>query len=143
MASDLKREIEFTPAYDKRHTDPKQNYGIHGVEVRFYLRGPKGTIQFVVMTGWDLPHVRKEMKGRLSDLFPMPSDLGYHSPKPMYDDQPLMSEDCKYVEGGKCYYDGSTLNAEPVFDLLVKEGHESVWRRLEEEYAHQFETGHD
>lgn len=137
----LKREIAFTPAFDKRHSDPKKNYGIHGVEMRWYVRGPKGTIQFVVMTGWDLPAVRAERKGnhRTCDLFPMPSDLGYHSPRPMYEDQSPMNDKCEMVEGGVCYYDGSSLGAESVFDLLVKEGHESVWRRLEQEYRKRFD----
>lgn len=138
----FKREIVFTPAFDKRHQDPKKNCGIHGVEMRWYLRGPKGVIQFCVMTGWNLPSVREERKGNhtVCDIFPMASDLGYHSPKPMYEGHTPMTRECGQIEGGMCYYDGSGLAAEAVFDLLVQEGHESVWRRLEQEYHGRFDA---
>ena len=59
MASNLTRKVVFHPAYDRRN-DPKWNFGIHGVEMCFYLIGTEGAIQFVVYTNWQLPHVHKE-----------------------------------------------------------------------------------
>ena len=44
---ELKREIRWRPAFDKRHSDPKKNYGIHGVEMKWLLTVPDGFIQFV------------------------------------------------------------------------------------------------
>lgn len=141
----LERRVLFKPAYDKRGS----GYGIHGVEMIFLLSGPKGAIQFVVFTHWHLPHVAKEMRENASNwnasviecLFqPMAADMGYHSPRPMYEDQSPISESCPYVPGGgKCYYDGSSLNAEPIFNLLVREGDEAVWKQLEGEYSARFE----
>lgn len=58
--AELTHEIIFRPAYDKR---PK--YGIHGVEMVWYVKGPKGVIQFVTFTNWHLPHVRKESDARI------------------------------------------------------------------------------
>lgn len=140
----MKKEITFEPAYDKRHTDPKKNYGIHGVNLRFVLSGGCGAVQFVLYTNWQLPHVQEEfdhkpVASRYPHLscHPMPADLGYHSPVPQYEGQSSMGSDCEYVEGD-CYYDGSSLNAQPVYETLLKEGHEGVWRELEEYYNQTF-----
>lgn len=140
MESNMKRTIEFLPAYDKRDTNPRKNYGIHGVDMRWYLEGEKGTVQFVVYTNWHLPHVQEELdEGRHSNhisCHPLPADLGYHAKEPHYEGQIKMDE-CQFIEGG-CYYDGSGLNAEWVFKLLVKEGHEAVWKHMEEYYNSVF-----
>lgn len=150
----LERIIEFSPAFDKRDADPKKNYGIHGVELTFYLKGKRGVIQFKLFTNWMLPHVHEETVNRLiskqyvsginrldicCDFDPMPADLGYHSPIPIYEGQTKMSS-CQFYAGG-CYYDGSTLNAGPVYDTLLREGSEGVWKRLEEYYQSTFNGG--
>lgn len=49
-----------------------------------------------------------------------------------------MSGECKHVKGGKCYYDGSGLNADRVFEILRREGSDGVWRELEEYYTETF-----
>lgn len=138
----LERRIEFTPAHDKRHKDPYKNYGIHGVSLRFELIGPKGAVQFVLFTNWMLPHVEEELDARLDREFPhlfchpMPADLGYHSPVPLYEGQYFMA-DCHLLNGG-CYYDGSGLNAEPVYQRLLKEGGDGIWKALEDYYRETF-----
>lgn len=145
MKEKLERIVKFFPAWDKRSDDPKKNYGIHGVEMKFLLKGDKGTIQFVVFTHWQLPHVQKETDSRPIDMRfpyllhkPMPADIGYHSPKPMYEGQEPMSGKCEYVEGGKCYYDGSSLRAEQVFNILCEKGSDGVWEYMEQEYKERF-----
>jgi hypothetical protein len=51
------RVIEFSPAWDRSHPDPKKDYGISDVEMVFGLfRDDKG-IEFSVSTNWHLPHV--------------------------------------------------------------------------------------
>jgi len=144
MSEKLVHEIVFYPAYDKRNVDPNKNYGIHGVDMRWYVKGKKGAVQFVIYTNWYLPEVAKELEikqNRMSTLYynffkPMPADLGYHSPVPHYKDQSC-KEDCEVI-GKPCYYDGSTLNAEPVFDILLQEGSEAVWKYLDEYYYEVF-----
>ena len=169
------RILEFEPAFDKRHPDPDKNYGIHGVTMRFVVKGPLGAVQFVLYTNWQLPHVRAEQERRGCGQYclnkAMPADLGYHSPKPMYEgDTPMGAtrvewEDndgsipgfdvakvpksyptgtftpCEYLDGAPCYYDGSGLNAERIFDVLCAEGDDGVWRALEEYYAETFAVG--
>src|SRR6478752_8982205 len=106
----FKREITFSPAFDKRNPDPHKNYGIHGVDMRWYVKGPKGAVQFVVYTGWMLDHVEEEMAMRshhgiaFSCTRPTPSSLSYHSPKPLYEGQTSMGP-CDVI-GCDCYYDG-------------------------------------
>lgn len=140
----LEREIIFRPAFDKRDPDPRKNYGIHGVECAFYLKGPEGAIQFVIFTNWMLPHVQLELDRRddHTSCHPMPADLGYHSYIPRYEGQEALTEDCPII-GGRCYYDGSGLAAYRVYDILVSEGSEDVWKRLEQEYRSRFLEGKD
>lgn len=141
----MSRHIEFNPAWDKRRTN---HYGVHGVDLRFVLRGPKGAVQFCIFTNWHLPEVTEELKGRRYDAIqgdyhwmerPMPSDLGYHSPVPLYDGQGIVTEECPYLDGKPCFYDGSGLNAEPVFERLLREGDAGVWDALEKYYERTFD----
>jgi hypothetical protein len=125
----FEKVIECDPAYDKRDDDSKKNYGVGALMLRFILKSDKGAVQFVLNTGWYLPHV--QLTGE-----PMPWDLGYHSPVPMYDNQPIVTDECPYLDGKPCYYDGSSLNAEQVFEVMLREGIDSVWAFLEE-YHHQ------
>lgn len=144
--SQFSREITFRAAYDKRNPEPSKNYGIHGVDMTWLLKGPLGVVQFVVSTNWYLPHVQREFDAKRGPDFdpymfhkPSPTDIGYHSPKPMYEGQEPLTEDCG-VLGGRCYYDGSGLQAEDVFKILLEEGSEGVWKEMERRYYHLFET---
>ena len=184
----LERIVHFAPAFDRCDPDPKKNYGIRGVELRFVLKGPKGAIQFVVYTNWQLPHVTEEtiqktlaqaalqhpalrmkiIAGNVREamehldaaeqflgerrgvldratlkcfFLPMAADLGYHSPVPMYDGQSPLLETCEYLDGKPCYYDGSTLYADKIFnEVFLPEGSDGLWKRMEAEYAKRFEA---
>ena len=142
----MKRIIEFTPAFDKRNPDPKINYGIHCVELRMVVKGKEGAVQFVLYTNWNLPHVTNEFLSKPLDRLgvkcfftPLPADIGYHSPKPMSEGQEPISGKCEYVNGKSCYYDGSGMHAEKVYNLLVEKGSEEVWQYLENYYKETFE----
>jgi len=80
----------------------------------------------------------KKFHQAVETLFPMALDLGYHSKVPKYEGDVPMSEHCPVLKG-KCYYDGSTLNAERVFERLVNEGDAGVWAELESYYATTFQ----
>ena len=135
----LTKEYVFRPAFDKRHADPKKNYGIHGVEMVWYLKGPKGAVQFVVYTNWHLPHVQAELDANTSGQFPhlschpMGADIGYHAHCPQYDGQSVMRDQCDLI-GGPCWYDGSSLSAEKLLNTLICEGQDAVWDRMKERY---------
>jgi len=68
---------------------------------------------------------------------PLPADLGYHSPNPMYDGQESMGA-CQYLDGKTCYYDGSGLDAEEIYKVLVEKGSDAVWEELEKYYVETF-----
>ena len=139
----MKRIITLNSAWDKTDSDPKKNYGIHGVELRMVLKGKHGATQFVLYTNWQLPEVtermRKEMTPDKHFLFePLPADKGYHSLKPIYEGQSIINRPCEYLNGKPCYYDGSGLNAESLYEILLREGSEGVWKNLEEYYVELF-----
>ncbi len=144
----LERLFSVEPAFDRRHKDPDKNYGIHGAQMRFVVKGELGAAQFLLYTNWHLPHVQKELTekcnpvtpyGRFCHLEPLPADIGYHSPKPMYEGQESIQKSCEYLNGAPCYYDGSSLNAVKYFEILVSKGHEALWKALEEYYKSTFD----
>lgn len=139
----FERIVQMEPAYDKRSSDPKKNYGIHGVNLRMVLKGPLGAVQFVLFTNWQLPHVTQETIRKAQHdsspvalkcfFLPMPADLGYHWKTRHYESQ-YSHESCEYCDGQPCYYDGSTLNAERIYEALLKGGSEAVWLELADFY---------
>ena len=140
----MERVIEVTPAFDKRNVDPKKDYGIHGAELWFYLIGERGAIQFGIYTNWFLPHVQDEVDSRIPDHRfpwlshkPSPCDIGYHSRVPQYDDAKPLTDNCPII-GGVCYYDGSSLQAEDVFKIMVEGGSDALWAEMERRYNELF-----
>ena len=138
----LEHEVVFSPGFDCirfecRHGSENcrpgfgGSHGRGGVALTFYAKGEKGAIQFAVLTGWEVEPGRR--CDRPTSDYPLPSDLGYHSPVQFYPEQEPMTDDCP-VLGGKCYYDGSTLNAEEPFRVLCNEGHEALWTYLDAVY---------
>lgn len=138
----MERQILFEAAYDKRDPDPAKNCGIQGVNLRFLLKGDKGAVQFLLHTNWMLPHVQEGLDLRHPDhllCHPQPADLGYHSLSPLHDYQEEPSQEhCPFLDGAPCYYDGSSLNAQPVFERLLREGDDGVWAELEDYYKQLF-----
>ena len=122
----MKRITEFTPAYDKRDVNPNKNYGIHGVNMKMVLKGERGAVQFVLYTGWHLPHVAEEHRAKGYYAEPLPADLGYHSPLPMYGGDEPIDQECEYLDGKPCYYDGSGMMAERIFGVLTEKGSDGV-----------------
>jgi hypothetical protein len=56
---------EVDEAFDERNVDPNKNYGIHGVQLRFVLKGTHGASQFLLFTNRHLPHVHQEFLGKI------------------------------------------------------------------------------
>lgn len=166
------RELVITPAFDRRNPNPKKDFGIHGVEMRWHLIGKKGVVQFVLYTNWHLDKNEKELFGDFGSpkydhhyralCKPIAADIGYHSPVPMFEGhEPIwptrMVKDpkkkppfnYKFPKIGKkpplcsffgkpCYYDGSSLYAEIVFEVLKSQGEEGLWKFMEEYYNDTF-----
>jgi hypothetical protein len=130
--------------YDLRNEDPAKNYGIHGLDIWFILSGPLGAVQFGVTFPQYLPHVRDELAAKSYPYLERIQgfDVGYHAPKPQYENQAAM-DDCDLIEGGKCFYDGSSLRAsewaDEIFAVRGKRPEDEIWSRLREEYRMRFE----
>lgn len=127
--------------FDRKHKEPSKNYGIGGLIITYVLQGPKGSVQFQLGVGVFLPHIEDFRPdgdcGRFSGY-----DVGYHSPKPMFEGQMPLTHECEYVEGGKCYYDGSSLRAvgwtKELFSIRGESIEPHLWAKLEEEYKERF-----
>ncbi len=124
--------------FDRRDPDPKQNYGIHGLDVWFILKGEKGAVQFAVTFPVYLPHVQEELEAKGYESRIMGFDVGYHAKEPQFDGHKPMA--CALF--GECYYDGSSLRADDwakdIFSTRGMSTDEVVWRRLENEYYERF-----
>lgn len=141
--SEFEKIVQISPAYEKLHSDPKKNYGIGACRMFFILKGPKGAVQFQIGTHWHVPSAREHLHkfGNFQKVLDAPIsgwDVGYHSPKPMFEEQP--SRKCD-VLGGECYYDGSSLRADDWLEPFIAGGTDWLWKHLEGEYRHMFEDG--
>lgn len=135
--------VQVTPSYNKIDPDPSKNYGIGHCRIRFILKGEKGAVQFMIGTDWGIESVRRHLDKfpvRPRDIEDMRKpkgwDVGYHSPKPMYEDQPCMGK-CD-VLGCDCYYDGSSLLADEWVEDFMAGGTDWLWPKLEEYYKSRF-----
>lgn len=126
------RCLVITPAFDKRSPDPTQDFGIGSVMISMYLKNAKGVIQFIFSTGINLKHLRNK------PLLLLGYDVGYHSPCPQYADQTLFTDNCPLLDGRKCYYDGSGLQAEEYMEVFISEGPDAVWLKMENLHKERF-----
>jgi hypothetical protein len=111
-----------------------------GGQLRMVLKGELGAVHFLVLTNWAFTRPMAIDIGPIPDCLkkPLPSDLGYHSPKPMCVDDVPMEESCPYLDGKPCYYDGSGLAAQNVWEILLEKGSDGVWEFLEKYYQETF-----
>ena len=142
--NEFEKIVWVSPAFDKRDDDPAKNYGVGACRVTFILKGALGAVQFMIGTNWHLPHVQREKRSwqhdyetRFDKIYPEGWDVGYHSPKPMYDDHKPMAK-CDVIDGD-CYYDGSSLWADEWIEDFLKGGTDWLWPKLEEVYRERFE----
>lgn len=122
--------FETAVMFETGYNDRGGQHGVHGMDIRFLLRGPNGAIQFVMTTGW-VPGDRG-VDPTVAHLFPMGMDLGYHAHSPQRDDHVQDRRECPYLDGRPCFYDGSPLNAEPVLKAFITRGDVAVWEALRE-----------
>ena len=110
--------------------------------VAFYLRSAtkpeRGVVQFVMWVAVAPELGLMTFDGR--PMFPMALDLGYHSPTPAWEGQEPMDEECELL-GGRCFYDGSGLNAENLLGVLRTEGADAVWATLADCWVVWFGSG--
>ena len=135
----LERAVVFQPGYNSG----SREYGVHGMEIRWLLRGPNGAAQCVFFTDWT-PGELKPGHGLPPRgypplprrQYPMGADLGYHALVPQYEGQENYARaDCDVIPGGICYYDGSGMASELLAKEFTEHGEPVIWAALEAQYA--------
>jgi hypothetical protein len=97
------------------------------------IRGPDIETITAALHGLEAPRRSLDDIALKCTYHPTPADLGYHWRTPQYEGQEAR-EDCHALDGASCYYDGSGLSANRIYEVLLREGSEGVWRELEKEY---------
>lgn len=144
MMNQFTKTVDFAPSFNflpEHNPGTRTNYGVGNMTVTFILKGPKGAVQWKIGTEWGIESVRNHLANFplvFDPRKPTGWDLGYHSPKPMYDGQSPMSGHCSVV-GGTCYYDGSSINADLLIEGFLAGGTDWLWPALTEYYRHVFE----
>jgi hypothetical protein len=138
----LERAVVFAPGYNC----PKpggQGHGVHGMEIRWYLRGPKGGAWVAFSTDWipgrlspghGLPPLGMVLRDR--DQYPNGCGLGWCGLVPQREDhEPSVDAGCYLVPGGTCYSDMSFMASDPVAVDFTERGEPAIWEALESCYA--------
>lgn len=53
----MERIVHVRGAWDLRRPNPHDNYGVHGMEISFYVKGDKGGVNMTLQTKWYVPGV--------------------------------------------------------------------------------------
>jgi len=155
----MKREIKFFPAYDRTHPDPKKNYGVNCLELRFLVLGERGIVEFQLLTNWYNEQVENRRFARIKiDIIsgkedylvrhfnaPYPADVCYYSLTRMSEDDAFFDSGVSYVfDNSPCFYgykytdDDGLVAKDRAFRLLVDFGEDALWKYLESYYKEVF-----
>ena len=128
----FKQVIQLSGAYKCSKTGGS-SHGIGSMRMWFVLVGDKGAVQWMINTGW---YTRSTQPLPTDEPHPQAWDLGYHSRKPRYEEQTGV-DNCEFLDGAACYYDGSSLNAIKFTpDFITHPG--EVWAMLRKYYDSTF-----
>ncbi len=136
----MKKEIKFQPAWDKRSSDLRKDYGIHGSVLHVTISDEKGAVNLVVHLNWFLPQNRNtkycELKVYPFEYWQKPSisEIIHHSPTPTYHEQDVSSESCYFLGNKPCYISSSFTFGNKLFELLISEGEEKLFDALIEHH---------
>jgi hypothetical protein len=132
----FERILQTHPPYDKRNIDPKKDYGICALQLRFILKKGEKAVQVLLYTNSYLASTIKEYKHKISSDHEGYTcfDVGYHSNTPIFKGQ--IKSDCDVLKGKECYYDGSSLRGrdDKIAENYLEHGDEWVWKYLEKQW---------
>jgi hypothetical protein len=119
----------------------------HGIGItlhRYAIRGEGLAVQFVFSLG-GLDQYLPETAARLAFYNYMPEPLGwnigwhsvidhtiYTNSNGESESRAYKSDDCHLLPNMPCYYDGSTLNADPYLKIYLEDGPNKLWEKLED-----------
>lgn len=156
----MNRKLLFLPAWDKSDPDPKKDYGVSCLNMKFLVIGVKGIVEFDLNTNWYQDHVldrrvtwmKKSVLSGKEDFMikyimsPYPLDICYYSRVRLSEDDVLFENGLPYLEDKNLVYYGyryeeefdELYTTEHVLKLLVETGDEAVWNYLENYYIETF-----
>lgn len=150
LSGGVRHEIRVErPAFEKRHDDPKRNYGIGCVMMSFAAVGDEGAISWQVFTGWHLPHVAERLRRETRhEAYPhdpkrfmrcslegMGGAVDIHSKHPLWEGHEPQTG-CRFT-GGECWGDTGFSAGDTMFDILVEKGQDALFVELDEWYRVQ------
>lgn len=144
MSNEFERIIRFVGnAFDKTQETP--NYGIGSPSCLFVLKGKEGAITFEFSTGWYLKETYDRWEregGGLKYKTHTGYGVYYHVPERTgeFDTE---HESCPWLDGKTCYQDGSMILSDDALKILIEEGEDAVWVKLEEIYKDWVIGGND
>ena len=135
----LEECVQFVPGYNCP-VEGGSGHGVHGMEVRWFLRGPAGAVWLAMSTDF-MPGERSPGRGLSPngryehwDLYPGGFGLGYHAHVPQYEGQDPELGDCHVIDA-PCYCDVHLSGADEPVRRFVAEGEQAIWDALEAAYA--------
>jgi hypothetical protein len=133
----LERAVTFYPGYNCADRS-MSGHGVHGMEIRWDLRGPRGETWFAVFTEW-IPGQLSPGHGLSPEgcqvaarQQPSGAGIGMHSPAPQVDGQ-LPADGCPLW--GTCYGDTAYGASDALAAAFTERGSEAVWADLEARYG--------
>jgi len=129
--------VQFRPGYN---CPDAHGHGVHGMEIRWYLRGPRGAVWLRMSTDWIPGELRPghglPPSGLIADRVSSPDGrgTGYHARVPQYEGQEIESGNCDLI-GVPCYCDANYGGADEPVERFVAEGERAIWDALESAYA--------
>jgi hypothetical protein len=139
----LEESVQFAPGYNCP-VPGGPGHGVHGMEVRWHLRGPAGAVVLTMGTDF-IPGERRPghglSPGGLNENWahwPCGMGIEYHARSPRYEgNEP---EDGCDLLGAPCHWDMWYGGADDAVRRFVAEGEQVIWDALESAYASLQET---
>lgn len=154
----MKREIRFVPTFFADHPTPESS-----LEILFQVVGELGVVEFQLATNWytsgivelRLQEMKKDVLRLGKEDFllkhfwmePQPLDVCYFSSVRKSEDDSFWEEGAIYHASHivPCYYgykyqdEGDGIwTTDFIYNKLLREGHEGVWKYLEDYYIEVF-----
>jgi len=159
----MEHKILFFPAFDRTDPDPKKNYGVGDLNIKFLVIGNKGIVEFDLSTNWYFDYVMDGRVEWIKDLVrqgkenflikhvlsPYLLDVCYYSPIELSEDDCYFENGLNYLEDKSLVYYGYKYIIENEFEdkiwttdyvlkLLIEQGDMAVWNYLEKYYHEIF-----
>jgi len=138
----------LTPIRATKHHQSQNDPGT--VHELYLIVGERGAVHFVYMD-WH-PNADPELKTIDTKfviefghpLYPLPADVGYHSPIPNNHWQVTSgARECEWLPSGECYGDGSASRAHRWMSAWEAQNRDDdvIWALLRDYYKHTFHGG--